>query len=332
MILKDKPLKQWTNDCRDEYLDEFIRSEGRGNFTQEHCPSCKQAGSSNTFLGIFDPEPELGIPTMRCKDCFGSELVCKGCCVRDHLHNPLHMIEVSLCIPLFSYFLCSTELQCWNGSTFKAATLADLGLRVQLGHAPGFHCAHPHPAPQEFTVIHSNGLHHVNIDYCQCDNVGSAGTHPQQLLRRGWFPATHIEPQTCAMFAVLSLFHMLNLQGKIAGYDFYSGLEKLTDNTGIGKIKVSIWLSHMSSFANSMCVGSLQCIYAHGMGMASPQDAQASWSGTLPVRSQGYSAWRISVNSPSMPPSRHQPTKRLEGSTLRRTVHIIIYFRGVNGD
>jgi hypothetical protein len=97
-------LKQWTKDCRDEYLDEFIRLEGRGDFNQEHCPSCKRAANSSPFQDLFDPQPELGIPTIRCKDCFGGELVCEGCCVRDHLHNPLHMIEVCFRIPLFYCF------------------------------------------------------------------------------------------------------------------------------------------------------------------------------------------------------------------------------------
>ena len=204
----------------------------------------------------------------------------------------------------FLKYLLITELQRWDGLIFKATTLAGLGLRVQLGHAPGFHCAHPHPAPQGFTVIHSNGLHHINIDYCECDNVGSAGTYTQQFLRRGWFPATHVEPQTCATFAVLSLFHILNLQGKIAGYDFYSGLEKLTDNTGMGKIKVSSRLSHIRySFANSMRIGPLQRIYAHGTGVASPQDAQASRSGSLSLGSEGHSTRRISTDLPGVPPS-----------------------------
>ena len=33
---------------------------------------------------------------------------------------------------------------------------------------------------------------------------------------------------------------MMNLQGKIAGFDFYEALDKLTDNTGLGMIKVSM--------------------------------------------------------------------------------------------
>lgn len=32
---------------------------------------------------------------------------------------------------------------------------------------------------------------------------------------------------------------MMNLQGKITGFDFYEALDKLTNNTGLGTIKVS---------------------------------------------------------------------------------------------
>jgi hypothetical protein len=33
---------------------------------------------------------------------------------------------------------------------------------------------------------------------------------------------------------------MQTLQGKIAAYDYYSALEKLTDNTGVQPVKVRI--------------------------------------------------------------------------------------------
>jgi hypothetical protein len=71
------------------------------------------------------------------------------------------------------------------------------------------------------------------------DHYTQAGSHRQQLLRRQWFPATHKEPKLGATFAVLKQFHTQNLQGKIAGYDFYPALEKLTDNSGLEKFKVS---------------------------------------------------------------------------------------------
>jgi hypothetical protein len=100
-ISKDKPLKQWTKDCREEYLDEIIRLEGRGNFTQGHCPSCKRVANSGPFQGLLDDQ-EFGTAAVRCKDCFGGELVCEDCCVRNHIHNPLHMIEVCLFCFTFS--------------------------------------------------------------------------------------------------------------------------------------------------------------------------------------------------------------------------------------
>lgn len=122
---------------------------------------------------------------------------------------------------------------------FTTTSLSELGLRVQLGHAPGHVCANPKPAPLGFTVIHTNGSHSVNVDYCECDQSTQAGSHRIQLLRRRWYPATHVEPGSCASFAVLELFNMLNLQGKIAAYDFYSAVLKLMDNVGLKKFKVS---------------------------------------------------------------------------------------------
>jgi hypothetical protein len=58
------------------------------------------------------------------------------------------------------------------------------------------------------------------------------------VLRRSWFPATNLEPQTCATFRLLETFHIMTLQGKVTTYDYYSGLEKLTDNSGLEKLKV----------------------------------------------------------------------------------------------
>ncbi|KAJ7070421.1 hypothetical protein B0H15DRAFT_793468, partial [Mycena belliarum] len=46
------------------------------------------------------------------------------------------------------------------------------------------------------------------------------------------------EPQTCTTFRALEMFHIMTLLGKVTTYDFYSGLEKLTDNSGLYKVKV----------------------------------------------------------------------------------------------
>jgi len=55
---------------------------------------------------------------------------------------------------------------------------------------------------------------------------------------------------------------MQNLQGKVAGYDYYSALEKLTDNTGMSKIKVRGLRFQLLSHSY-FTLGSLQRIHAH---------------------------------------------------------------------
>jgi hypothetical protein len=140
---------------------------------------------------------------------------------------------------------------------YQSTTLANIGLRVQLGHAPGHFCSNPKPAPHNFTVVHTNGVHSVNVNYCECDHYAQAGSHRQQLLRRQWFPATHKEPKSCATFTVLEQFHMHNLQGKITGYDFYSALEKLSDNSGLKKFKVRLLLSYFRLIAECSIAGLL---------------------------------------------------------------------------
>jgi hypothetical protein len=84
-------------------------------------------------------------------------------------------------------------------------------------------------------VIHTNGIHRVNVDFCNCEHRIS---HRQQLLRSEWFPATVHHPQTCCTVRVLELFHIITLAGKLNGHDFYNSLERLTDNTGLDVPKV----------------------------------------------------------------------------------------------
>jgi hypothetical protein len=81
-------------------------------------------------------------------------------------------------------------------------------------------------------------MHSIAVDYCRCNLSSPEGYKRQQLLRCEWYPATHIDPQTVFTFRVLEHFHMQTLQGKVASYDYYTALEKLTNNTGIHPCKV----------------------------------------------------------------------------------------------
>jgi hypothetical protein len=123
-----------------------------------------------------------------------------------------------------------------------------MGLRVQLGHRLGNVCKSPQSGHSTFTVIHNNSIHAVALDYCGCKDKVIVGSRRQQLLRRSWYPATHREPRTCTTFVGLETFHIMTLQGKVTTYDYYSGLEKLTDNTGLVKVRVSVFLAKVSGF------------------------------------------------------------------------------------
>lgn len=125
--------------------------------------------------------------------------------------------------------------QRWNGLFFERQTLQALGLSVQLGHQPHRYCPRSEAGHKNFAIIHTNGIHNVTVNYCRCKEI----SHRQQLLRFGWYPATPLEPQTCATIEVLRLFHFLNLQGKLPAYAFYKSLELATDNTGLLKVPVS---------------------------------------------------------------------------------------------
>jgi len=123
----------------------------------------------------------------------------------------------------------------WNGLFFQRSSLKDLGLRVQLGHPPGRFCPTKEPGHKNFCVVDTSGIYSVAVDFCRCTDV----PHRTQLLRIGWWPATPLEPQTCATMSVLRHFHLLNLQGKVTGYSFYRTLEYQTDNTGLNIPSVS---------------------------------------------------------------------------------------------
>lgn len=122
-------------------------------------------------------------------------------------------------------------MQRWNGCFFEDVTLQELGLRVQFGHADGSTCPCPEPGPSDFTVIHVNKIHKVNIDFCHCPK-SIAKPHWEQLMLNEWLPATIDRPKTASTFRVLEHFHILSHRGKITAYDYYTTLKKLTDNIG----------------------------------------------------------------------------------------------------
>ncbi|KAF7364230.1 hypothetical protein MSAN_01082600 [Mycena sanguinolenta] len=76
----DNPLKQWTEDHRDTYLAELLRSEGRGDHAGSVCPRC--------------PMGPPGCAEYRCVSCLsGGELLFASCIVAAHSFLPFHRIQ-----------------------------------------------------------------------------------------------------------------------------------------------------------------------------------------------------------------------------------------------
>ncbi|KAJ7590359.1 hypothetical protein C8J56DRAFT_783650, partial [Mycena floridula] len=197
-------LEAWRPFC-DKYLSVMVGLEA-SKWAGSPCTHCPQDGKVSKAL-------------FRCDDCFEMVLVCIDCCMYEHSQMPLHIIKK------------------WNGSFFEKVSLQLLGLRIQLGHAGNSPCPSHKEKPVKFTVIHTNRIHSLSVDYCGCHSGDTAGLRFKELLRNEWFPATHLEPATAATFRCLEQFHMLTLTGKVTPFDYYTALQRLTNNTGCKKQK-----------------------------------------------------------------------------------------------
>ncbi|KAK0467413.1 hypothetical protein IW261DRAFT_1553874 [Armillaria novae-zelandiae] len=183
----------------DEYIAESLRREGhRDALSQNHCvaPGCEDTDCP-----------------FRCITCRDGRLFCCACIVSLHVACPTHVI------------------QHWNSIYFDKVPLRELGLQYQVGHLTGEVCPHPQAAfGNRFTIIDTNGIHDVTLDFCSCMRRHSFALQ----LQGSWlFPATDTEPHTAITTAALEQFQMLTFMGKISAYEYYHSLVCLTNNTGI---------------------------------------------------------------------------------------------------
>ncbi|KAH6890716.1 hypothetical protein BKA70DRAFT_1120446 [Coprinopsis sp. MPI-PUGE-AT-0042] len=223
-------------------ISEILRHEAPG---LDNGPSCSMGCSVLGEKGAF-----------RCRDCFVNPVYCRSCMVVSHQQNPLHWIEM------------------WNGSYFERSDLKSLGLRVQLHH-PG--CPNPDCAfNNEFVVLHSNGIHTIGLDFCNC---AYAPTHYVQLLRHRLFPATTSQPKTAATFDVLQAFQLLSFTAKVNVYDFHHALVRRTNNTGTRKVP--------DRYNALLCIvhvwRHVRCMKRHGRGH-DPSGVQGTRPGECAVR------------------------------------------------
>ena len=89
------------------------------------------------------------------------------------------------------------------------------------------------------TIVHTNGVHNIQVVFCECRDTPGGYYFGIQLLRSSFFPTTIAQLRMAFTFEVLELFHHLTLQGKTTAWDFYSAILNVTDNTGLNPPSVS---------------------------------------------------------------------------------------------
>lgn len=82
-----------------EYLDEFIRLEGRGDHTGSTCSGCRERFGEGGMDGVS------GDAVFTCEDCFGTFMECASCILMSHRRLPFHRVQVRLFF--ISYFSTS---------------------------------------------------------------------------------------------------------------------------------------------------------------------------------------------------------------------------------
>lgn len=189
---------------------------------------------------------------------------------------------------------------------FKKSSLRETGHVLQLGHHPADSCTNPQRSTKPFTIIHTNGIHVVDLAYCGCGEVGNHGTRVQQLLRRRLFPATTLDPQTACTFLLLKSAQLLSLQSKLSLYDYYICIEKLTDATGTTGVNVSYVSGQFLVNRANVFKGPVQSVPPVTPYVASHQDDKARWSVVRSNWDRGHLTRGTRSSLPSVPHSFHQ--------------------------
>lgn len=127
----------------------------------------------------------------------------------------------------------------WTNSGFyERVAGADLGISIQLMHRPGEECPFRsvHNV-EDFTIIHTNGIHRMKVYYCQCA-IGREVPPPIQLMRRRLWPATCENPQTATTFEALDFYTRVSARSRLNIYDFHQALVAATDGAMLRGIAV----------------------------------------------------------------------------------------------
>ncbi|KAF7332725.1 CxC2 domain-containing protein [Mycena kentingensis (nom. inval.)] len=228
-VSSDDPMRLW-RDQKHTFLDNLVRrGRPRGVLRESVLPSLRWAvwrwinDTSLPLRGVraVPPVPQLPSKTTR------------GQASAPDKGAP----------SLFSPSGTDLGAQEWTGDNWTEAALhklhigddstRSLGFEYQLGHH-GKECVRPGPL-QTMVVIDVSGVHTLQIRFCGCEK-SLRQDRVAQLMGNTWYPATTIDPATCATYAALDQFRLLNAVGNISVHDYVGTLERITEPTGLEKV------------------------------------------------------------------------------------------------
>lgn len=90
------------------------------------------------------------------------------------------------------------------------------------------------------TVLHTNGFHKIDVQFCACSRNVEDHLERNQLLRARLFPASVETPKTAFTFATLDMLVQHSTQGKLSVYDYYHAMRQITDNYDLASWSVSV--------------------------------------------------------------------------------------------
>ncbi|KAJ7259472.1 hypothetical protein C8J57DRAFT_1233822 [Mycena rebaudengoi] len=84
-------------------------------------------------------------------------------------------------------------------------------------------------------VMNRNRVHSIYLCYCGCKR-SERKNNLRQLMDNVWYPASMIDPGTCATFSCLEMYCLQNVVGTLNVHDYMGTLERLTDPTRMSSV------------------------------------------------------------------------------------------------
>lgn len=186
----------------------------------------------------------------RCRDCSEPPVLCRQCICQTHSNCPYHWVEEWIQPD-------PTVSKC----CFKKRDLSELGFVFYLGHQ-GRRCEQVSSGPPDIytlVVTHTNGIHNVLVEYCQCSSPRRL--LPQdQLVLAGLIPASFQKLQSAFTVDVLEDAHEDILVSRKSPYDYMRKLRRRTNNSAAHHVTVCV-ATHVARLMIYISPGSLSGVF-----------------------------------------------------------------------